>query len=113
MHSQILSCKRYDLEGFANYAQQIRHIEEQRDEEHETLRYSSTLLNSLLVSGVMVSRDERQLVEDTEKLWNECGEKVKEMAQFVDNQTPLKAQGLQENMEVRETFFSSMIIIKF
>ena len=97
---KVLSCKRYDLEGFAHFAQQLRVIQEEREKEVDTLKRSSTLLNSLLVSGVMVSREERRLAEEMESLWVECGHKVKDMENFVDSQTPLKAQGLQENMEV-------------
>ena len=95
-----MSAKRYDLEGFASYSQQLRKIENERDKEKETIQFVLTLLNSLLVSGVLVTKTDRNNVEEMEIVWKMCGECVKEVSEFIEVQTPLKAQGLQENMEV-------------
>ena len=95
-----MSAKRYDLEGFASYSQQLRKIENERDKEKETMQFVLSLLNSLLVSGVLVSKTDRNNAEEMEIVWKMCGECVKEVSEFIEVQTPLKAQGLQENMEV-------------
>ena len=78
-------------------------IQEERQTEKDNLERSSNLLNSLLASGVAVPPEVRGLMEETERIWNKCTGKICEMEEFVNNQTPLKAQGLQENMEVRDT----------
>ena len=98
--SQILSCKRYDLEGFAFYAQQVRIMREERERERDNLNRSSTLLKSLLASGVAVSREVRGLMEHMETEWRQCERGIRDMEEFVHKQTPVKAMGLQENMEV-------------
>lgn len=88
------------MEGFASYSQQLRKVENERDKERETMQFVLSLLNSLLVSGVLVSKTDRNNVEEMEIAWEMCGECVKEVSEFIEVQTPLKAQGLQENMKV-------------
>ncbi len=77
-------------------------MQEDRQRETDNLKRSSSLLESLLATSVLVAREVTKLMEETEDLWNECRIKIREMEEFVDSQTPLKDQGLQENMEVSQ-----------
>ena len=77
-------------------------MQEERQKEKDNLKRSSSLLKSLLASGVLVTEEVTDQMEETESLWIDCRIKIREMEEFVDNQTPLKAQGLQENMEVSD-----------
>lgn len=52
----------------------------------------------------MVPKEYRSNIDTMERIWDECEDCVADASDFVEAQTPLKAQGLQENMEVR-TFF--------
>ena len=88
------------MEGFAFYAQQVRVMREERESEQDNLNRSSNLLKSLLYSGVSVPREVRGLMEHMEKEWVKCGMGIRDMEEFVHKQTPVKAMGLQENMEV-------------
>ena len=75
-------------------------MREERERERDNLNRSSTLLKSLLASGVAVSREVRGLMEEMETEWHQCERDIRDMEEFVHKQTPVKAIGLQENMEV-------------
>ena len=97
---QIITHKRIDLEGFASYAQQLHQIELQREKEQEMAHYVTTLLTSLLASGVVVPKEGRLMVEEMKGIWHDCEIKVQEGRVFVDSQTPIKAEGLLDGIKV-------------
>ena len=100
MFFQMLSCKRYDLEGFAEYAQTLHHIQLCRDVEETTLSYIRKTHQALVSSGISVAGGEKELVEEVVRVWEECAGVLREAEEFVASQTPMKAQGLQENIKV-------------
>ena len=73
----------------------------ERETEAHTLQLVLSLINTLTLSGVMVTPSERNKVIQVEKVWDECQDYVTDVTKFIEAQTPLKAQGLKENMEVR------------
>ena len=42
----------------------------------------------------------KELVEEGVRLWEECGDKLREAEEFVASQTPMKSQGLHKNITV-------------
>ena len=102
----MLSCKRYDLEGFAEFAQTLHRIHQCREVEQPKLSYVTKTLQALISSGTGVSDGVKELVEEGVRLWEECGDRLKEAEEFVASQTPMKAQGLHKNITVRSLYHS-------
>lgn len=98
----MISCKRYDLEGFAEYAQTLLQIQQCRDTEEPNLVYITKTYRALVSSGTGDAEKEKALVEEVAKVWKKCGNLLKDAKEFITSQTPLKAQGLQENIEVSQ-----------
>ena len=96
----MLSYKRYDLEGFARYAQQVKEIQTEREGTAESLCFIDTLHKILITNDVNVPYQDRALAAKVHSAWSQCDEILKEAEQFVMIQTPLKAQGLQAHIEV-------------
>lgn len=96
----MLSCKRYDLEGFARYAQQVTEIQSERAGTAETLSFIDTLHKILITNDVAVPYEDKALATEVHSTWSQCDEKLREAEQFVMIQTPLKAEGLQTHIEV-------------
>ena len=96
----MLSYKRYDLEGFARYAQQVKEIQTEQEGTAESLSFIDSLHKILIMNDVNVPYQDRQLATKVHSAWSQCCEMVREAEQFVMIQTPLKAQGLQAHIEV-------------
>lgn len=92
-----------DLEGFAYYSQQLRMIKEERETESQSLQFIVSLVDTLSTSGVSVGEDDTGRVEEMKRVWSECEGYMHQVSEFVYTQTPIKAQGLKESMEVRLT----------
>lgn len=88
------------MERFAFYSQQLVKLKERRDKEKETLQFIFSLLDTLTISGIIVSDSVKSLVKEMESAWESCEDSVSQASFFVTTQTPLKAQGLKESMEV-------------
>ena len=96
----MLAYKRYDLEGFASYAQQVKDIQAEREGTAESLSFIDSLHQILITNDVNVPYEHRGLVVKVHSAWSKCDEILREAEQFVMIQTPLKAQGLQAHIEV-------------
>ena len=92
-----------DLEGFAYYSQQLRMIKEERETESQSLQFIVSLVDTLSTSGFSVGEDDTGRVEEMKRVWSECEGYMHQVSEFVYTQTPIKAQGLKESMEVRLT----------
>lgn len=97
---QMLSGKRYDLEGFAEFAKTIGTVQECRQVEQSKVSFVINTLHALISSGISVSDQLNKLLEKVEWLWENCEDAMREAKEFVASQTPIKAQGLHENILV-------------
>ena len=96
----MLSYKRYDLEGFARYAQQVKEIQAEWKVTADSLSFIDTLHKILITNDVSVPYQDRALAAKVHLARSQCDEILREAERFVMIQTPLKSQGLQAHIEV-------------
>ena len=89
--------KRYDLEGFAGYSWQIRTTERFITTADPLVKYVQQMSDVMLCLELC---GDEEYCKQVVNLWNSFSVTFQQAKEFVSSQTPLKAQGLEENIRV-------------
>ena len=97
---QTLSSKRYDLEGFVQYARSLRESQSFHSREVAKTQWVSDIYTTLRKYSIHTSEVDKETMQKLQTVWREFEASLADGEQFVETQTPIKAQGLQENISV-------------
>ena len=97
---QKLSSKRYDLEGFVQYARSLRESQTFHSREVAHTQWVSDVHTTLRKYSIHTSETDRETMQRLQTVWREFEASLRDGEQFVETQTPIKAQGLQESISV-------------
>ena len=96
---QDLTAKRYDLEGFAEYTELVRQCKHYSSSTQSLVEGMEEIITVLTTHNISTGSLYTTL-EGTLKKWSSFKELLVSGAAFVEKQTPLRAKGLEENIEV-------------
>lgn len=101
---QLLLSKRYDLEGFVQYARSLAESQAFHRQEAPSTRRAVDIHTTLRKYNIPVSAEAREVLQRLQEVWSQFEIGLKEGEEFVRKQTPIKAQGLQDSIVVSQTF---------
>ena len=96
----MLSSKRYDLEGFVQYADSLRESQAFHSREAGRTQWVADVHTALRKYNIHISEGDRETLQRLQGVWAEFEACLADGVRFVEKQTPLKAQGLQESILV-------------
>ena len=97
----MLSTKRYDLEGFVQYARSLRESQAFHSRETAQTQWVTEVCTTLRRYSITTSDQARETLQQLQVVWAQFEASLSDGQQFVEKQTPIKAQGLQENISVQ------------
>ena len=97
---QVLSEKRYDLEGFVQYAHSLRESQSFHTSKAANMQRVADIHNTLRKYSISISPEARETLQRLQGVWGDFEVALLDGEEFVKKQTPIKAQGLQDSILV-------------